>query len=214
MTGNYIIHCWWYNGNCVSDLGSDANASRHPSPIGVLWNTKGNIAQNIMRAEEHSTRHFRTVALFNSPMSQVTGSLLSISARPMTYQTQAIQWASRAKADMSSVRTTALYWEYRSSFCSRRSRRSKRTVLSKCTKDVCKETVKKSMISLQAYAFEMHHFNRGYIFFERLYFYKWDGKVWKQPFHKSKVAVCEMSLCVRQAPVFKWRIKLKWGRQQ
>ena len=43
------------------------------------------------------------------PMSQEPG--LSISLRPMKYQTQAIQWASRANMDMSSVRTTALYWE-------------------------------------------------------------------------------------------------------
>lgn len=47
----------------------------------------------------------------NAPTSQEAGFLLSISLRPMKYQTQAIQWASSAKVDMSSVRTTALYWE-------------------------------------------------------------------------------------------------------
>lgn len=46
-----------------------------------------------------------------SPMSQVRGSLLSISVRPMTYQTQAIQWASRANMEVSSVSTMALYCE-------------------------------------------------------------------------------------------------------
>ena len=70
-------------------------------------------------------------------MSQSRGSLASISRRPMTYQTQAIQWARSAKTDMSSVSTTALHWEYRSSFCSSRSSRSSLTVFSRCTSDVC-----------------------------------------------------------------------------
>ena len=64
-------------------------------------------------------------------MSQVRGSLLSISARPMTYQRQASQWASSANMDMSRVSTMALYCEYRSSFCSSRSSRSSRTVFSR-----------------------------------------------------------------------------------
>lgn len=72
-----------------------------------------------------------------SPMSQSSGSLASISRRPMTYQTQAIQWARSAKADMSSVSTTALHCEYRSTFCSSRSSRSSRTVFSRCTSEVC-----------------------------------------------------------------------------
>lgn len=70
-------------------------------------------------------------------MSQSSGSLASISRRPMTYQTQAIQWARSAKTDMSSVSTTALHCEYRSSFCSSLSNRSSRTVFSRCTSDVC-----------------------------------------------------------------------------
>lgn len=44
-------------------------------------------------------------------MSQVWGSLLSISLRPMTYQMHAIQWASSANMDMSRVSTMALYCE-------------------------------------------------------------------------------------------------------
>lgn len=41
ITGNYIIHCWWYNGNCLwVILGDDANAWRHPWPIGVLWDAQ------------------------------------------------------------------------------------------------------------------------------------------------------------------------------
>lgn len=47
----------------------------------------------------------------HKPISQEAGLLLSISLRPMKYQTHAIQWASRANVDMSRVRTTALYWE-------------------------------------------------------------------------------------------------------
>lgn len=39
--------------------------------------------------------------------------------------------------DMSSVSTTALHCEYRSSFCSSRSSRSSRTVFNRCTSDVC-----------------------------------------------------------------------------
>lgn len=46
----------------------------------------------------------------NPPISQ-KGEPFSISLRPMKYHTQAIQWASRAKVDMSSVSTTALYCE-------------------------------------------------------------------------------------------------------
>lgn len=49
----------------------------------------------------------------------------------MTYQMQAIQCASSANMDMSSVSTMALYCEYRSSFCSSRSSRSSRTVFSR-----------------------------------------------------------------------------------
>lgn len=67
----------------------------------------------------------------HSPISQVRGSLLSSSLRPMTYQMQAIQCASSANMDMSSVSTMALYCEYRSSFCSSRSSRSSRTVFSR-----------------------------------------------------------------------------------
>lgn len=38
-------------------------------------------------------------------------SLVSISLRPIIYQMQAIQCASRANTDISKVRTIALYWE-------------------------------------------------------------------------------------------------------
>lgn len=74
-------------------------------------------------------------------MSQSSGSLASISRRPMTYQTQAIQWARSAKTDISSVSTTALHCEYRSNFCSSRSNRSSRTVFSRCTREVCSGAV-------------------------------------------------------------------------
>ena len=79
-----------------------------------------------------------SLGVSGSPMSQSRGSLASISRRPMTYQTQAIQWARSAKTDMSSVSTTALHCEYRSSFCSNRSSRSSLTVFSRCTSDVCR----------------------------------------------------------------------------
>lgn len=47
----------------------------------------------------------------NLPMSQVRGLFCSISLFPMTYQMQAIQWASKANMDMRSVRTIVLCWE-------------------------------------------------------------------------------------------------------
>lgn len=75
-----------------------------------------------------------------SPISQEPG--LSISLRPIKYQTQAIQWASRANMDISRVRTTALYWEYLSSFCSSRSNRSSRTVFSRWTPKYCTDRYK------------------------------------------------------------------------
>lgn len=78
-------------------------------------------------------------------MSQSSGSLASISRRPMTYQTQAIQWARSAKTDMSRVSTTALHCEYRSSFCSSLSKRSSRTVFSRCTSDVCRSVAEKTV---------------------------------------------------------------------
>lgn len=71
-------------------------------------------------------------------MSQSSGLLASISWRPMTYQMQAIQWARSANTDMSSMSTTALHCEYRSSFCSNRRSRSSRTVFSRCTREVCR----------------------------------------------------------------------------
>lgn len=46
----------------------------------------------------------------NPPISQ-KAEPLSISLRPMKYHTHAIQWASSAKVDISSVSTTALYCE-------------------------------------------------------------------------------------------------------
>lgn len=82
---------WWYDGNITGNY------------IIHCWWYNGNCLWVILGDD--------ALVLLHLPMSQVTGSLLSISARPMTYQTQAIQWARRANADMSSVRTTALYWE-------------------------------------------------------------------------------------------------------
>ncbi len=110
-------------------------------PIFKIWfyeTFQGNITFNLIRTPSSSFKDvFDLSECVNiSPMSQAPLALVSISLRPMMYQMQAIQWASRANIDMSSVSTMALYCEYLSNFCSSLNRRNNRTVFSRCTRYV------------------------------------------------------------------------------